>query len=199
VTDMVYDEDYTGPRFTYGLTYRLAGYAQVPDDRIVFGDRKDTRFRYGTIQYPRRLSDREVESFELTFVGESHVRPEPQVVATAQRVAAEEQAVVAARNSTRTPRTKKRTREWVQIEGRVQKFGYPWDVRYDSAGDGQREHARIWTDGFDSVTWSARKGSGDAEDFADGSVAFDDAADPTEALKTAIREARRRVIAWLEG
>ncbi len=66
--EMIYDDDYTGPRWCYGLTYRPAAFANIPDGRIIFGDRPHEDYRHGTVQYPRALSQREVEAFQLTPV-----------------------------------------------------------------------------------------------------------------------------------
>ncbi len=65
---MLFDEDYTGQRWTYGLTYRPAGYAQVPDGYIIHSDKPNKAFRYGTLDYGRKLTDREVKGFELTLI-----------------------------------------------------------------------------------------------------------------------------------
>ena len=66
---MVFDDDYDGPRWTYGLLFRPLGFAQVPDGWIIQSDRKHKDFsNHGTVDYPRELTDREVESFQLTFL-----------------------------------------------------------------------------------------------------------------------------------
>jgi hypothetical protein len=49
---LLFDDTYEGPRWTYGLSLRPFGYAQVPDGAIVFSLRTHPRYRYGTIQYP---------------------------------------------------------------------------------------------------------------------------------------------------
>ncbi len=67
--DLVYDKDYTGPRWTYGLTYRPAAYGAVPDGRIVGADvLGSTMFAHGTIQYPFELTEAQVAGFQLTPV-----------------------------------------------------------------------------------------------------------------------------------
>ena len=66
----IYDEDYTGPRFTYGLRNRPAGIGCQPADRIVGGGREHDSFRYGTIAYPFELSKQDIYDYELTKVEE---------------------------------------------------------------------------------------------------------------------------------
>lgn len=61
-----FDDTYTGPRFTYGLTYRPPRFANVPDGWIVDSERPHPDFRHGTIAYPEPLTDRQIESFQLT-------------------------------------------------------------------------------------------------------------------------------------
>jgi hypothetical protein len=64
--ELIFDEDYTGPRWTYGLTHRPAGIGCQPHGRIVGADRKnDTRTLFGSIQYPRELTQVEIEGYEL--------------------------------------------------------------------------------------------------------------------------------------
>lgn len=67
-TVTLYDDTYEGLRWTYGLTYRPLGYANVPEGWIVFSDRKHTDFPFGTIDYPFELTARLVESFQLKGV-----------------------------------------------------------------------------------------------------------------------------------
>lgn len=64
----IFDDEYTGPRYTYGLRNRPAGYAQVPPGWIIESNRKDPRFNFGTIDYPTELTPEQVYSFELTPV-----------------------------------------------------------------------------------------------------------------------------------
>lgn len=62
-----YDDTYTGPRWTYGLTYRDVG-AGTPKGWVIFSDKKADGFTFGTIDYPRELTQHEVEAFQLTPV-----------------------------------------------------------------------------------------------------------------------------------
>lgn len=64
----LYNEDYDGTRFTYGLTYRQVYRFAVPDGWIIQYDKESEGFRYGTIDYPRELTEEEIYKFELTFV-----------------------------------------------------------------------------------------------------------------------------------
>ena len=65
---MLYDDDYTGPRFTYGLNYRPLGYAQVPEGYILFSDKENKDYKFGTVDYPKPLTDTQVNSYQLTPV-----------------------------------------------------------------------------------------------------------------------------------
>ena len=67
-TTQLWDRDYDGPRWRYGLTYRPLGYATVPDGWIIKSDREHPGYRHGTIDYPRRLSADEVKAYELVEV-----------------------------------------------------------------------------------------------------------------------------------
>lgn len=49
---LMYDGSFEGPRWTYGLSLRPLGYAQVPDGWIIGSDREHPHYRYGTVQYP---------------------------------------------------------------------------------------------------------------------------------------------------
>lgn len=61
-----FDEDYKGPRYTYGLMNRPAGYAQIPEGWIVGSQREHPYFHHGSIDYPFELPEAQVTSFELT-------------------------------------------------------------------------------------------------------------------------------------
>lgn len=66
---VAWNDIYDGPRFTYGLRYRPPVFGGVPQGWIINShQRYDRRFEFGTIQYPRRLSAREVRQFELIEV-----------------------------------------------------------------------------------------------------------------------------------
>lgn len=52
VYDDDYNDDYKGPRWTYGLSYRPVGMAMVPDGYIIWSDKEHTKYRFGTLDYP---------------------------------------------------------------------------------------------------------------------------------------------------
>lgn len=64
----IWDDEYTGPRWKYGLSYRPVGYAQVPSGWIIKSNRPHAEFRFGTVDWPRELTDLEREHAELTLV-----------------------------------------------------------------------------------------------------------------------------------
>ena len=67
--DPIFTEDYTGPRFTYGLRYRPMMIGAQPKGYIIgSGTETHPKFRFGTIQYPRELTPEECYSFELERV-----------------------------------------------------------------------------------------------------------------------------------
>lgn len=71
--DLVFNDTYEGPRFTYGLQYRPAAAYNIPDGRIIWADKPHPKFpRFGTVQYPRQLSEQEVKGFELVPVEEGN-------------------------------------------------------------------------------------------------------------------------------
>lgn len=70
--DVVFDDEYTGPRWTYGCQYRPVWVGSVPSGWIVGSLRESPDFRYGTVDYPRALTDKEIHSYELTEV--QHVK-----------------------------------------------------------------------------------------------------------------------------
>jgi len=68
----IFSDEYTGERWTYGLTYRPFMMATVPKGFIIGSLQEDgTPFRFGTIQYPFELTEQQVSSYELTLVEES--------------------------------------------------------------------------------------------------------------------------------
>jgi hypothetical protein len=66
---LIFTEDYTGPRFTYGCMHRPPGLASVPVGRIIGADKRteqpDPRVLHGTIQYARPLTEAEIDGYEL--------------------------------------------------------------------------------------------------------------------------------------
>lgn len=69
---VIFEEEYTGPRWTFGLRYRPLWIGAVPDGWIVGSHRYDKehypQFPHGLVDYPRQLTQREIDSYELEFV-----------------------------------------------------------------------------------------------------------------------------------
>lgn len=66
----LFDNEYAGPRFTYGMTLRSASIGTVPDGRIIDSTKSSPDFSvFGTIDYPRKLTENELYLFELVKVG----------------------------------------------------------------------------------------------------------------------------------
>lgn len=64
----IWSDEYTGPRWTYGLTYRPLAYAQIPSGWLIKSDRAHPAFKFGTVDYPRELSELEVSHAEVTLL-----------------------------------------------------------------------------------------------------------------------------------
>jgi len=64
----LFDDDYPGPRWTYGLTYRHATLGAVPRGAILLSERQHPDYRHGTVDYPRPLTAEECRAFDLTPV-----------------------------------------------------------------------------------------------------------------------------------
>ncbi len=68
-SDILFDEDYTGPRFTYGLRYRPLARFAVPDGWIIGSNKDHPEFpNFGIVDYPFELSDKQLHSYELKRV-----------------------------------------------------------------------------------------------------------------------------------
>jgi len=65
-SQILFDDTYKGKRYTYGLTYRPVGYAQVPEGWIIQSNKPSTKFAHGTIDYPRPLTQEEITQYQLT-------------------------------------------------------------------------------------------------------------------------------------
>ena len=61
----VYNEDYTGKRYTYGLVYRPLQIGAQPKGYIIGSLKDSPDYRFGTIQYPRPLTNDELKSYEM--------------------------------------------------------------------------------------------------------------------------------------
>ena len=64
----LFDDTYTGPRWTYGLTYRPLSMASVPKGAIIHSDRAHPAYRHGTVDFPRQLTDEEIAGYELALI-----------------------------------------------------------------------------------------------------------------------------------
>jgi hypothetical protein len=67
-TGPLYDDTYTGPRWTYGLTSRPLGYARVPTGWIISSDRPHPRYRFATVDFPIPVPPEQAERFGLELV-----------------------------------------------------------------------------------------------------------------------------------
>jgi len=66
----IFDDEYTGPRYRYGLQYRPLSLGAVPEGWIIWSDRESDDFRHGTLDYPVKLPEGTANNYELVFVGE---------------------------------------------------------------------------------------------------------------------------------
>ncbi len=62
------DDEYIGPRWTYGLLYRPFTNAGAPKGWIVFSDRPHTGFMYGTIDYPFELPEAQANQYDMRLI-----------------------------------------------------------------------------------------------------------------------------------
>ena len=72
----LFHDDYTGPRYTYGLRNRPLCLGTAPKGYIIGSDGEATgRARWGTIQYPRPLTPDEIYDYELEVMDETATLP----------------------------------------------------------------------------------------------------------------------------
>lgn len=65
----LFDNEYAGPRFTYGMIFRPASIGTVPVGRIIESNKSSPDFPvFGTIDYPCELTEEELYQFELVKV-----------------------------------------------------------------------------------------------------------------------------------
>ena len=69
-TQFLFDDEYFGPRYRYGLHSRPLSPGAVPKGFIIHSDRPSDDFRHGTLDYPTKLPDDQAANFELVFIGE---------------------------------------------------------------------------------------------------------------------------------
>lgn len=65
---LIYNDEYTGPRYRYGLYYRPLSTGTVPRGFIINSDREHSVFRHGTIDYPKQLTEQQISDYELTYI-----------------------------------------------------------------------------------------------------------------------------------
>ena len=65
----VYDDEYGGTRWRYGLDHRPLSSGAVPAGWIIGSDRGHPEWAHGTVDYPRELTDAEEQGYELALVG----------------------------------------------------------------------------------------------------------------------------------
>ena len=69
-----FDDTYDGPRWRYGMTHRPPAIGCQPEGRIILADRKvlvdgHPNVIFGTIEYARELTPKEIEAYELEDLG----------------------------------------------------------------------------------------------------------------------------------
>ena len=90
--ERVFDADYTGPRWTYGMRNRPVGLGAAPKGYIIgSGGPAQGRARNGTIQYPRELTGDELYQFEMELMEAPDPAPSPTESAPAPEVTADGQ------------------------------------------------------------------------------------------------------------
>ncbi len=71
---LLFDDTYRGPRWRYGLTARhIVYHLETPaNDWIMYSERPTTeaRFPFGTVEYPRELSEHETRTLRLVPLGQ---------------------------------------------------------------------------------------------------------------------------------
>lgn len=78
MADLLYDDTYTGPRYRYGLKYRPVTVANLPKGWIVQSGKKHPDFRlFGTVDFPRQLTEDEVVAFDLEDIGRVEMSKNP--------------------------------------------------------------------------------------------------------------------------
>lgn len=69
MSNFIFNEDYTGPRVTYGLTIRPVARFNIPDGWIIGSQKAHPDFRrYGTIDYPFELTQEQLHHYDMIKV-----------------------------------------------------------------------------------------------------------------------------------
>jgi hypothetical protein len=69
---IVHDAEYEGPRFVYATQHRPPAWGGAPSGRIVGADKPHPDHKFGTIEYPRKLTPEQVKQFQLKVVDEGN-------------------------------------------------------------------------------------------------------------------------------
>ncbi|MGB9661361.1 MAG: hypothetical protein ACPL5F_05000 [Moorellaceae bacterium] len=65
---LIWDDEYQGPRYRYGLQYRPPSLGAVPSGYILGSERPHPKFHFGTLDYPRKLTEDEVLNYQLVYL-----------------------------------------------------------------------------------------------------------------------------------
>jgi len=69
MSNFIYDEDYTGPRWTYATLLRPPARFSIPDEGWIVGSKKDhPKYRHGTIDYIRQLTEDELCHYDMVLI-----------------------------------------------------------------------------------------------------------------------------------
>jgi len=64
----LFDDTYSGERWTYGVQYRPITGGGVPQGWIIFSDRPHPDFKFGTVDYPAPLTEHQARQADLVAV-----------------------------------------------------------------------------------------------------------------------------------
>lgn len=64
----IFDDEYIGPRWTYGVTIRPIARFNIPDGWIIDSQNSHPKYRHGTVDYPHRLRDEEVSHYDMVLI-----------------------------------------------------------------------------------------------------------------------------------
>ena len=60
-----FDDEYTGPRWTYGVTIRPVARFNIPEGWIVDSQKENKKYRFGTVDYPFELSQDDLTHYDM--------------------------------------------------------------------------------------------------------------------------------------
>ena len=64
----LFDDTYTGPRWTYAPLHRPAVSAHLPPGWIIWSDRPHPKYTFGTIDFPAPLDQHMIDAYQLAHV-----------------------------------------------------------------------------------------------------------------------------------